>query len=156
MATDDGTAMPVHGEVRALTRAGGHMTAPLELLVRIDDAPPDEVAAVTRELGEWIKSTVPQVHASPPAPGVPRPGDKGVEIEVGTLLLAFINAGAATALVNCLMTYIKERRRSVKLEVRGPDGKGVVLDAQNLGRGEMDNLTTRLRDLVQDATAVQR
>jgi membrane-associated two-gene conflict system component 1 (EACC1) len=123
------------------------MSTPLQLSVEIDDATPEELASITRELHTWITNTVPEVRTSFPAAAPPRPGDKGVEIEIGTLVLAFINAGAATALVNCLMTYIKERRRTVKLEVKDASGRAVSLDAANIGSAEVDGILRRMSEL---------
>jgi membrane-associated two-gene conflict system component 1 (EACC1) len=127
------------------------MSTPLQLCIEAGDASPEELAAITRELHTWITNTVPEVRTSFPAPAPPRPGDKGVEIEIGTLVLAFINAGAATALVNCLMTYIKERRRSVKLEVKDATGRAVSLAADNIGRSEVDGLLRQMGDLARGA-----
>ncbi len=123
------------------------MNGPLELTVQVDDATPDEVAAITRELTEWIADTVRDVTVSPQAGSTTREGDKGDPITVGVILLALVNAGAATALVNCLMTYIKERRRTVKLEVQSPAGGKVSLDAENLKGRELDGLMRQMSEL---------
>jgi hypothetical protein len=120
------------------------MSEILQLTIRADEASPEELAEITRELDEWINDTAPEVRSALPPADRPREGEKGVDIALGTLLLAFVNAGAATALVNCLSTYIKERRRSVKLEVRDTAGKTLNFAAENLGRGEIEGLVRQL------------
>lgn len=120
------------------------MTGPLQLTVYGDDLPPERVAEVTRELDDWIRRTTPTVRTARPAPAVPREGDKGA-VEASTLLLALINAGAATALINCLATYIKERRRAVKIEVKNAEkNTSLVIDAQNLGGEDVRKLARQL------------
>ena len=129
------------------------MSEILQLTIRADEASPEELAEITRELGDWINDTTPQVHSALPDPGRPREGDKGMAIELGTLLLAFVNAGAATALVNCLSTYIKERRRTVKLEVRDSAGKTLSFAADNLGSSEVEGLVRKMADFAGGAEA---
>jgi|ERR687895_2245195 hypothetical protein len=123
------------------------MSNPLQVTVQVEDASPQELVSLARELDSWITRTVPEVRTSVPAPGQPRPGEKGAEIQIGTLLLTFLTSGAAVALVNSLTTYIKERRRSVKLEVKDAAGRAVSLSADNIGGEEVDGLMRRLTEL---------
>jgi membrane-associated two-gene conflict system component 1 (EACC1) len=125
------------------------MGQPLEMAIRVDDASPEELAAITRELNRWITDNVPDVRSSLPDPGRPRPGDKGAEMVMGTLVLSLLNSAAVAGLVTCLQLYIKERRRSVKLEVKGAEGRSVSLAADNIGRPEMDDLLRRMGELAQ-------
>jgi len=126
------------------------MTTPLQLTIQVDGAPPEEVASITRELNAWLTSNVPEVRTSLPAVAPARPGDKGLELAIGTLVLALINSGAAVALVNCLTTYIKERRRSVQLEIKNAAGRAIALNADNIGRDELPELLRQLNQLAGD------
>lgn len=130
------------------------MTASLILSVQAENLSDAEVADITRELSSWITKSVPGVRASSPSP-TPSPGEKGA-VELGTLLLALINAGAATALVNCLATYIKERRKTVKLEVSSAAGESLTFAAENVDASHIDSLVRQLSRMAeQTATTGQ-
>ena len=120
------------------------MPEPLKLTIRADDIPPEELSRLTSELDAWIRQTAPGVRTTRPEARPPRPGEKGAPVEIGTLLLALINAGAATALINCLATYIKERRRSVKIEVKDANGQALSLSAENVAGDQIQQLVREL------------
>src|SRR3974377_621796 len=66
-----------------------------------------------------------------------KPGDKGDPITVGTLVLTFLTSGAAVALVKVLEAFIS-RKRSVELELARPDGKKLVLKANDVGAEQIE------------------
>ena len=120
------------------------MTSHLEMAISVDDASPQELANITRELSAWINKTAPGVAAAGPPAGAPRPGEKGAEMAIGMLFLQFLSAGAVTGLVNSLTTYIKERRRSVKIELHDATGRAISLSADNVGQTELEGLVRQL------------
>jgi len=120
------------------------MAPHLEMAISANDASPQELANITRELSAWINSTAPGVEAAAPAPGAPRPGEKGAEIAIGALVLQLLNAGAITGLVNSLTTYLKERRPSVTIDLRDATGRSISLKADNVGRTAMADLVRQL------------
>ncbi len=124
------------------------MSGELQIVVRGDDLTDQDRAGIARDLGRLITKNVPgsQVHA--PVAGAPKPGQKGVEVVAGTLALV-LTTGTAKALVDCIATYIRERRRSVKLEVSGTSGARVTLAADNVGKAELDRLVTQLGSMAQ-------
>jgi hypothetical protein len=69
------------------------------------------------------------------APG--RAGNKGDPITTGALVLTFLTSGAAVALVKVLEAYIS-RRRSVELELARPDGKKLVLKANDVSADQLE------------------
>lgn len=119
------------------------MSAELRIVVGGEDLADEGRVRVARELRSWITEHVPDARVEEPQAGPPKPGHKGVEIAAGTLAL-FITSGAAKALIECVATYIRERRRSVTLEVSAASGEKVTLAAQNIGKGELDRLVTQL------------
>ena len=128
------------------------MSVELQILVGGEDVEDEERVRVARELRSWITEHVPECRVEDPKAMPPKPGQKGVEIAAGTLAL-FITSGAAKALIECVATYIRERRRSVTLEVTGTSGAKVMLAAQSLGKGELDRLVTQLGSMAQTPTS---
>ncbi|MGH7679336.1 MAG: effector-associated constant component EACC1 [Gemmatimonadaceae bacterium] len=120
------------------------MSESLQLSVRSDGASQAELAEITRDLNQWIALNAPQVRANLPPAAKPGKGDKGAAVDIGTIVLAFINAGAATALVTCLSSYITQRRRTVKVDVKNAAGKTLSFNAENLGATEIKELVNQL------------
>ena len=116
----------------------------VRLVVATEGMPEKQRAEIARELRKWIKQNVPEVEVKTPE-GAPQAGQKGVEIAAGTLALLF-SSGVAKALIDCIATYIRERRRAVKFEVSDSTGAKVTLSADNIGRPELDRLVNWLGD----------
>jgi len=64
-------------------------------------------------------------------------GNKGDPITAGALVLTFLTSGAAVALVKVLEAYIA-RKRSVELELVRPDGKKLVLKANDVSADQIE------------------
>lgn len=75
-------------------------------------------------------------------------GARGEAITVGGIILSFISSGAALALVNVIKAYF-ERRPSLEVELQNGRRK-VRIRAENLGAGQIDRTTERIRDLFKD------
>jgi Effector Associated Constant Component 1 len=52
------------------------------------------------------------------------------------LIVGIISSGAATALVTSLQVWLTQRRADVKLNVAGPQGRKVILDAKRVPDAE--------------------
>jgi hypothetical protein len=52
------------------------------------------------------------------------------------LIVGIVSSGAATALVTSLQVWLTQRRADVKLNVAGPQGRKVVLDAKRVPDAE--------------------
>jgi hypothetical protein len=114
----------------------------------LDDEARTEIA---RELRRWIMDNAEDVRVEEPAAKPPRPGQKGIETLAGALAL-FLTGGAAKALIDCIATYVKERRPSVKLEVSDASGAKVSISADNVGRADLDHLITRVNAMTKPRT----
>ena len=61
------------------------------------------------------------------------PGAMGASTE---LVVGVISSGAATALVRSLQVWLAQRRADVKINVAGPQGRKIVLDAKRVPDAE--------------------
>lgn len=77
-----------------------------------------------------------------------RPGTMGSPTE---LIVGVISSGAVTVLARSLQVWLTQRRADVKLNVAGPQGRHIVLDAKRVPDAE-DLLNTAL-GWVEDAPA---
>ena len=111
-------------------------------LALVSDRHPEQVAELTRDLTQDLHDAgefdVAQVGRPPKA------GERSAEIGIlGQLGLTFLSAGAATALINCLKSYI-ERDRDLKFRLKRPDGTELELESANL---QSDSLQGTLASL---------
>ncbi len=84
-------------------------------------------------LGDWLRSE-PELrgylrHGEAPGPV----GSMGASTE---LIVGVISSGAATALARSLQVWLAQRRADVKLNVTGPQGRHIVLDAKRVPDAE--------------------
>ena len=121
------------------------MAERMQLVVRSEGLSEQTRNELAAELNRWIRQNIPEVQVEA-ARGTAKPGQKGAEVLAGALTL-FVTSGVAKTLVECIATWIKERRRSVKLELTDAGGARVSLAADNLGRAEIDRLVTQLSDM---------
>jgi len=93
------------------------------------DASESRVAALTRELRNDLlrAADVSEVENLEPT----EPGKRGDALTLGQLILTFMTSGVATAVVHCVAAYIK-REPSLKVVVKGPDGRVFELSMQNI------------------------
>lgn len=52
------------------------------------------------------------------------------------LIVGVVSSGAATALVRSLQVWLAQRRADVKLDVAGPQGRHIVIDAKRVRDAE--------------------
>jgi Effector Associated Constant Component 1 len=60
------------------------------------------------------------------------PGPVGAMGASTELIVGVVSSGAATALVKSLQVWLTQRRADVKLNVTGPQGRQIVLDAKRV------------------------
>lgn len=124
------------------------MNQTLQLFVHIDEASEDEIAHITRELGQWVTQTVPECEVLPQQAESMTPGAKGIVEILGSLKILLGKLDVLDSLVQCLATYIKERRRTVGITVKNTAGATVSFQAENLGQTELRELVTQLRGML--------
>ena len=84
-------------------------------------------------LRDWLRSE-PQLRGHLRQGETPaRRGAMGASTE---LIVGVISSGAATALARSLQVWLTQRRADVKLNVAGPQGRQVVLDAKRVPDAE--------------------
>jgi Effector Associated Constant Component 1 len=64
------------------------------------------------------------------------PGPAGTMGASTELIVGIVSSGAATALVRSLQVWLAQRRADVKLNVAGPQGRRVSLDAKRVSDAE--------------------
>src|SRR5690242_2601116 len=60
------------------------------------------------------------------------PGPDGAMGASPELIVGIVSSGAATALVTSLQVWLTQRRADVKLNIAGPQGRKVTLDAKRV------------------------
>jgi len=91
------------------------------------------------------------ISISRPEDAPPEPGQKGAEVEIGTMLLALITSGAVTALINVLKVYF-DRDKSFTLKFENPDGRKVDISANNMKQEHLQETIASLKSVL-DAPA---
>lgn len=71
-------------------------------------------------------------------------GDRGEAFSLGQLALVFLTGGAATALINCLRSYLL-RDDTLKLKMTTLAGGSISIDAKNIDTDEIRNLIASIR-----------
>ena len=86
------------------------------------------------------------VEVSRPEDRPPERGEKGATIDLGTLVIALISSGAATALINVLQHYCG-RNRSASVSFEAEDGRKMSVSHHNLSADEVEETTRRLAEI---------
>jgi Effector Associated Constant Component 1 len=120
----------------------------LEIKVSSPDLDDSRVQALT---GELVKSLRDQnLGNAALASGESRPGKKGDPVTVGNIILTLIGSGGvAVSLVHVLRAYV-ERKSTLRFEVTRADGDKRVLDATNLGKGQLEATQQMLTEFLRD------
>jgi hypothetical protein len=64
------------------------------------------------------------------------PGPRGAMGASAELIVGVVSSGAATALARSLQIWLVQRRADVKLNVTGPQGRQIILDAKRVPDAE--------------------
>lgn len=84
-------------------------------------------------LRDWLRNE-PELRGHLRQGETPSPvGAMGASTE---LIVGVVSSGAATALVRSLQVWLAQRRADVKLNVAGPQGRQIVLDAKRVPNAE--------------------
>ena len=84
-------------------------------------------------LGDWLRSE-PELRGHLRRGETPAPvGAMGASTE---LIVGVISSGAATALARSLQVWLAQRRADVTIDVAGPQGRHIVLDAKRVPDAE--------------------
>jgi Effector Associated Constant Component 1 len=108
----------------------------MEMLLRIrsDELDDVQLQSSVLELRRLIESET-EVEAAP-AKATAAPGTKGDAVTLGTLVLTFLSSGAAVSIFKVLETWLS-RKRTIDLEATQPDGRKLVIKAEDLGPAQM-------------------
>jgi Effector Associated Constant Component 1 len=64
------------------------------------------------------------------------PSPDGAMGAVSELIVGVVSSGAATALARSLQVWLVQRRADIKLNIAGPQGRQIVLDAKRVADAE--------------------
>src|SRR5688572_8146346 len=110
-------------------------TEPLQLTMQ-SSARSERLADLARDLtSDLQRQRMLQVNATTrPA----APGERAVDISlIGQIVLTFLSAGAAQALIGCLKAYI-DRDRSLRFQLKRPDGTELHLEGKHFEPAAID------------------
>lgn len=115
----------------------------VSLSVGSADLSAEDLHALTANLSRTLIRETDVRATWPEQEGVP--GNKGVPIEIGTLLLTFITSGAAVAMFQVLKSYF-ERSSSLEMEFQREDGKKLLIRAENVQPERIDQTMNLARE----------
>ena len=122
-------------------------TGDLQLQLEMDDAEPEHIAALSRELASSIKANAAGCEVLPTPSRPTAPGEKSAGLALlGTILLKIVEAGGLKVLATCLAAYFKRPSKEVRLTVTGKGGKKIVISASNADTKEIADLLATLVD----------
>jgi len=109
----------------------------LELQLSSSELDPEDLQALTRRLCDSIIDAT-DIEVEIPN-GVAIENTRGLTVILSTIVLAFLNKGAAVALCDVLKAYIS-REPSLKLGIKKPDGTTIILEASNISPEKLQAL----------------
>ena len=124
-------------------------TPTLELAIHADELADDEIAEVRDSLCQWINELAPGCEASLRKTASTTEGGKSAELVLlGQLGVALFESGAVTSLLNCLSNFVKTRRHKLSFSVADANGRTISIEAEGLGRDEIERLVGEVRELI--------
>ena len=120
------------------------------LKIEADGSDPADIYDETNMFSR-LAETQPDISVSRVEEATPLPGQKGAEIELGTMLVALVTSGAVTALINVLKVYF-DRDKSVSVEIENPDGRKIKFSANNMKPERLQETLASLKTVVGDAS----
>jgi hypothetical protein len=130
----------------------GDMTADaaigdLQLQLEIEDAEPEQIAALSRELAASIKEHVTGCEVLPTPAKPAAPGEKSAGLAlIGTILLKIVEGGGLKVLATCLGAYFKRPSKKIRLTVTGKGGKKIQITTSNADPKEVAALLATVVD----------
>jgi len=118
------------------------------LSIVCDELGAEDLHALTVDFGKTLKQET-NVTISP-AQGPAKPGSRGIDIQVGQIILTAFTSGAVVALFNVLKTYF-ERKSTLRVKIQRGDGKSFEIGAENLRRDQINETIRVASDFLGDA-----
>jgi hypothetical protein len=106
----------------------GLMTTRPTTIVLYSDAPPERLAALTRDFTRDLSRAgmSPSLNVEAPPSGA-----RGDPITLGQITLGLVTSGAVVALIECVKAYLT-RERSLVVKITKPDGTVLEVNARNV------------------------
>ena len=120
---------------------------PVALYLSLGDGELSDEKHEIEELSRWL-STVDGCSVLPVQQDASMPGAKGDLALWSQIALAIINAGVLTGLVQCLNAYIKERKKSIRLSLKNPNGKELTLTSDNLKDERITDVIREIKNIL--------
>jgi len=128
------------------------MSERLNIVVESENASPEELDGITRELLSWINETAPGAKADLVTSKSTLQGAKAIDVALlGVLSLHLLQSGILKEVIKSLSAYVTQRRRKVSLTVKNSNGKNVVINTENIGRQELSDLIRQANELVESS-----
>ena len=89
-------------------------------------------------------------HVAPARPlhmAAPRPGEKGLPVVIGAMLIEALSAGVCTALIDCIKVWSESRKREFNIRIE-KGGDVLEFQASNMDQRKIVDLTQKLEALL--------
>jgi hypothetical protein len=79
--------------------------------------------------------------------GETRPGEKGVPLVIGGILINAITGGAAKALLDCIKVWLEVRKREFTFRIE-KEGATIEIQSSNMNEQQIKALATELKNIL--------
>lgn len=117
-----------------------------KLRLRSEALSQESINAFTRDLEQAI-NTQTDIHADFPESEAAT-GDKGSEIELGTLLITMLSSGTCVALLELIRAFF-DRDKSIEIEIEHSDRK-FALRAENVSQDRIDDTINAFKSFLSE------
>jgi len=119
------------------------------LSIACDELEAEDLHVLTVELVKTLKQETDLVTSLAETPG--EPGQRGMDVLLGQIILTAFSSGAVVALFNILKTYF-ERKSTLKVNIQRGDGKSFEIRAENLTKGQINETIRIASDFLGDVS----
>jgi len=119
------------------------------LSIVCDELEAEDLHALTVDLVKTLKEETDLVTSLAETPG--EPGQRGMDVLLGQIILTAFSSGAVVALFNILKTYF-ERKSTLKVNIQRGDGKSFEIRAENLTKGQINETIRIASDFLGDVS----
>ena len=119
------------------------------LSIMCDDLEAEDLHAITVELGKTLNEETDLATSLAETRG--KPGQRGIDVSLGQIILTAFSSGAVVALFNIMKTYF-ERKSTLKFNIQRGDGKSFEIRAENLTKGQINETIRIASDFLGDAS----
>jgi len=123
----------------------------LRLILEFESEPAETPAATEemleecRSLSELINDNVAPARIA--ESGETRPGEKGVPLVIGGILINAITGGAAKALLDCIKVWLEVRKREFTFRIEKA-GATLEIQSSNMNEQQIKALATELKNIL--------